>query len=700
MKKTLLTLTLSIMAFNATLSQIKPPGVEKKPKELTLHNHTRIDNYFWLRERENPAVIDYLNSENEYTKEILKETEPLREKLFNEIVGRIKKDDSSVPYFKNGYYHYYRYERGKEYPIYCRKKENLQNDEEIILDANKLGEKYKYYNASGLSLSPNNKLLAFAEDTVGRRQYDILFKDLITGEILIDRLINTTGNAVWANDNQTVFYEKKDEALRSYKIFKHKLGTDAVLDEEIYHEADETFGTSVYKSKSEKFIIIYSYSILSDEFRILNADTPDDKFILFNPREKEHEYTIDHLNGNFYIRTNFDAKNFRLMVTPETKTTKENWKEIIPHHEGVLLANFELFNDYLVLQERKNGLIHLRIKRWDATIDKYIDFGEETYAASISANYVPDTEILRYTYSSLTKPNSVIDFNMRTGEKKILKQDEVLGDFNSDNYKSERLFATASDGKKIPISLVYRKDKKKNEGNPLLLYGYGSYGINTNPSFNSTILSLLDRGFIYAIAHIRGGEEMGRFWYEEGKLFKKKNTFTDFISCGEFLISKGYTSRDKLFAEGRSAGGLLMGAVTNMRPDLFKGVIAGVPFVDVVTSMLDETIPLTTVEYDEWGNPNQKDYYDYMLSYSPYDNVEAKDYPNILVMTGLHDSQVQYWEPAKWVAKLREMKTDNNLLLLNINMDAGHSGSSGRFRKFKELALEYAFMMNLAGIKD
>jgi len=701
MKKTILTLTLSIMAFNTSLSQVaKPPQVEKKPKELILHEHTRIDNYYWLRERENPEVIEYLNKENEYTNEVMKETKPLREKLFNEIVGRIKKDDSSVPYFKNGFYHYYRYEKGKEYPIYCRKKENLQNDEEVILDADKLGEGYKYYNAVGLSISPNNKLLVFAEDTVGRRQYDILFKDLATGKIVPDRLTNTTGYAVWANDNQTVFYARKDKTLRSYKIFKHKLGADSALDEEVYHETDETFSTSVYKSKSEKFVIISSYSILSNEYRVLNADTPDGKFILFNPREKEHEYSIDHLNGNFYMRTNLNAKNFRLMTTPENKTTKENWKEIISHRDDVLLENFELFNDNLVLQERKNGLTQLRIKRWDESIDKYIDFGEETYAAFISANYVPDTEVLRYSYSSLTTPNSVIDYNMRTGEKIIKKQDEVLGDFDSDNYKSERLFAIAFDGSKIPISLVYRKDKKKNDGNPLLLYGYGSYGINTNPSFSSSILSLLDRGFIYAIAHIRGGEEMGRFWYEDGKLFKKKNTFTDFISCGEFLIREEYTSKDKLFAEGRSAGGLLMGAITNMRPDLFNGVIAGVPFVDVVTSMLDETIPLTTVEYDEWGNPNQKDYYDYMLSYSPYDNVEPKNYPNILVMTGLHDSQVQYWEPAKWVAKLREMKTDNNLLLLNTNMDAGHSGSSGRFRKFKELALEYAFMLNLVGIKE
>lgn len=696
MKKTTLILFINFMAFNITSSQIiKSPSAEKKPEKLTIHGHSRTDNYFWLRERENPAVIEYLNKENEYTKEIMKETEPLQEKLFDEIVGRIKKDDSSVPYFKNGYYHYYRYVEGKEYPIHCRKKGDLLSDEEIILDANVSGEKYNYYSAIGLSISPNNNILSFGEDTVGRRQYDIMFKDLVTGKILEDRLTNTTGTSVWANDNKTVFYVRKDDALRSYKIFKHTLGTDSMLDEEVYHEADETFSISLYKSKSEKFIIIYSYSTLSGEHRILNADTPDKEFVVFNEREKEHEYSIDHLNGNFYIKTNFNAKNFRLMVTPETKTSKERWEEVIPHRSDVLLENFELFNEYLVLQERKNGLIQLRIKTRDEKTDKYIAFNDETYDASISVNYVPDTQILRYSYSSLTTPNSIIDYNMRTDEKIVRKQDEVMGDFNQDNYKSERLFAAAYDGIKVPISLVYRKDKKREDGNPLLLYGYGSYGINTNPSFNSSILSLLDRGFIYAIAHIRGSQEMGRYWYDEGKLLKKKNTFTDFISCAEFLINKGYTSRDKLFAEGRSAGGLLMGAVTNMRPDLFKGILAGVPFVDVVTSMLDETIPLTTVEYDEWGNPNQKDFYDYMLSYSPYDNIGAKDYPNILVMTGFHDSQVQYWEPAKWVAKLRDIKTDNNLLLFNVNMEAGHSGSSGRFRKYKDLALEYAFMIKL-----
>jgi oligopeptidase B len=689
-----------IMIFTNSFSQrdeIAPPVAKKHPEKLTIHNHTRTDNYFWLRERENPEVIKYLEKENEYTKAVMKDSETLQEKLFNEITGRIKKDDSSVPYLKNGYYYYNRYESEKEFPVYCRKAASPDAVEKVILDVNILAKGLKYYQAVGLSVSPDNNILAFGEDTLSRRKYDILFKDLKTGQMLPDRLTNTTGSTVWANDNKTVFYVRKDDALRAYKIFKHKLGNDPKLDEEVYHESDETFSTYVFKTKSEKYIVIGSYSTLSNEYRFLDANNTEGEFILFCPREREHEYSINHLNDKFYISTNFNAKNFRLMETDESKTAKENWKDIIPHRDDVLLEGFELFNDYLVLQERKNGLTRIRIKRWDGKSDKYLEFDEETYSAFISANYEAASELLRYDYSSLTTPNSVFDYNMRTGEKILLKQDEVLGDFNIANYHSERIYAKAKDGVEIPVSLVYRKDMKNENGNPLLLYGYGSYGISMNPSFNSAVLSLLDRGFIYAIAHIRGGEELGRQWYEDGKLLKKKNTFTDFISCAEFLIEKKYTGTDKLFIMGGSAGGLLIGAVLNMRPDLFKGALAIVPFVDVVTTMLDESIPLTTVEYDEWGNPNIKEYYDYMLSYSPYDNVEAKNYPDILVMTGLHDSQVQYWEPAKWVAKLREMKTDNNMLLLHTNMDAGHSGASGRFRKFKETALEYAFILNLTG---
>jgi len=682
-----------------SFTQTAPPAAEKKPVEITVHGHTRIDNYFWLRERENPKVIEYLKKENDYTKEMMKPTKSLQEKLYKELTERIKKDDSSVPYFKNGYYNYYRYEERKEYPIYCRKKESLSNEEEIILDVNILSENHSYYSATGLSVSPDNNFLAFGEDTFGRRKFVILFKDLVTGKFLPDRITNTTGYAVWANDNKTIYYTKRDETLRGYKIFKHKIGTDESFDEEVYHEIDETFSVYVYKSKSEKFIIICSFSTITTEYRFINADSPDADLILFNPRKRGHEYTIDHLGDKFFIKTNLNAKNFRIMTTPESATSIENWTEIIPHQKDILIESFELFNDYIVLQERINGLTRLRIKDLKDNSEKYVDFDEETYEASLYSNYNPDTDYLRYSYSSLTTPDSVIDFNMRTGEKIIRKQDEVPG-FNPSEYKSKRIFAEANDGTKVPVSLVYKKVLKSEEGNPLLLYGYGAYGINTNAHFSSSIISLLDRGFVYAIAHVRGGEEMGRHWYEEGKLFKKKNTFTDFIACAEFLIEKGYTTQDKMFAVGGSAGGLLIGAVINMRPDLFKGVIAVVPFVDVINTMLDESIPLTTSEYDEWGNPNEKDYYEYILSYSPYDNVESKDYPNILVMTGLHDSQVQYWEPAKWVAKLREKKTDDNLLLLHTNMEAGHSGASGRFRRFKELALEYAFILYLSGIHE
>ena len=679
----------------------QPPAAPKKPKELTMHGHTRIDNYYWLNERENPEVVAYLNAENEYTKQVMAPTEGLQEKLFQEIVGRIKQTDESVPYKKNGYFYYTRYEAGKEYPIFARRKGSMNAAEEIMLNANERAEGKSYYAPAGMNVSPDNRLLAFGEDTVSRRQYTLRFKNLQTGELLPDQIPNTTGSAVWANDNKTVFYTMKDPALRSFKIFRHTLGTPTSQDREVYHEKDETFSTFVYKTKSEKYIIIGSSSTLSQEYRFVDASAPTAAFKIFQPRERGLEYDVDHFGNNFYIRTNKDgATNFKLMQTPVTKTAKQNWKEVIPHRPDVLLEGTEIFKDYLVLQERKNGLTQLRIKKWkDPETDYYVDFGEETYTASIGINPEFDSQVLRYNYSSLTTPTSTFDFNMQTKEKTLLKEQEVVGDFNKDNYEAKRIYATAQDGAKIPISLVYRKGLQLNGNNPTLLYAYGSYGISMNPSFSSVRLSLLDRGFVYAIAHIRGGQEMGRQWYEDGKLLKKKNTFTDYIACAEHLIQQNYTNPDKLFAQGGSAGGLLMGAVVNMRPDLFKGMHAAVPFVDVVTTMLDTSIPLTTGEFDEWGNPAEKQYYDYMLSYSPYDNVEAKDYPNMLVTTGLHDSQVQYFEPAKWVAKLREMKTDNNLLLLHTNMEAGHGGASGRFQPYRETALQYAFFLTLAGIE-
>jgi oligopeptidase B len=678
----------------------EPPVAEKIPKELTIHGDTRVDDYYWLNERDNPQVIDYLTAENEYKDAVMKHTESFQKELYDEIVGRIKKTDMSVPSKESGYYYYSRYEEGGEYPIYCRRKGTMEAEEEILLNVNEMAKGHAYYSVAGYSVSSNNNLIAFGVDTVSRRKYTIHFKNLKTGEILPDKIPITSGRAAWANDNKTVFYILKDEeTLRSYKILRHVLGTDPSSDKEVFEEKDVTFSAYVYKSKSKKYLIIGSRHTLSDEYRFLDAGNPDGKFKIIQPREKGLEYSVDHYRDKFFIRTNYKAKNFRLMATPVNKTTKGNWKEVIPHRDDVLLQGFEIFKDFLVVNERKNGLPNLRIMRWDKKGEHYLDFEEEAYSAYIAYNPEFDTDVLRYGYTSMTTPRSVFDYNMTTKEKTLLKQQEVLGDFDSNNYHAERLYATARDGTKVPISLVYRKGLEKNGDNPLLLYGYGSYGSTMNAGFSSVRLSLLDRGFVYAIAHIRGGQEMGRYWYDEGKLLKKKNTFTDFIDCAEHLIAEKFTNPDMLFAQGGSAGGLLMGAIVNMRPDLFKGVIAAVPFVDVITTMLDTSIPLTTGEWDEWGDPNKKEYYDYMLSYSPYDNVEAKDYPVMLVTTGLHDSQVQYFEPAKWVAKLRALKTDNNILLLDTDMESGHGGASGRFKRYNRTALQYAFLLDLVGIK-
>ena len=679
---------------------MNPPEAKRIVKVLTEHGNIRKDNYFWLNESDNPKVLEYLKAENNYTDEMLRHTQALQEKLYNEIIGRIKQDDASVPFMDNGYFYYTRYEDGKEFPVYCRKKGSIDAPEEILLNVNEMAKGHKFLNVTGLSMSVNNKFLSYGVDTLGRRKYYIFIKNLETGETYKDKIPNTTGYAVWANDNKTLFYTRKDRALRAYKIFRHKLGDSSSDDKEIYHEKDKSFSTTVYKTKSYKFLVMGSFSIISSEYRILNADNPDGNFRIFQQREKDIEYYIDHYEDIFYIKTNLKAKNFRLMKTPIDKTTKENWQEIIPNRKDVLLEEMEIFNDYLVLQEKKNGLNQLRIIGLKDRSDHYLDFGEAAYSTSIDRNPEFNTEKLRYSYSSLIAPRSIIDYNMRTGEKIILKQDEVLGGYNKDDYVVERLYATADDKTKIPVSIVYKKGIRKDGTSPLLIYGYGSYAISTEPVFSSTRLSLLNRGFIYAMAHIRGGQEMGRSWYEEGKLLKKKNTFTDFINCAEFLIKEKYTSKEKLCIIGASAGGLLMGVVVNMRPDLFKAVVANVPFVDVITTMLDESIPLTTGEFDEWGNPKFKEYYDYMLSYSPYDNIAQQNYPAMIVITGLHDSQVQYWEPAKWVAKLREMKTGNNILLLKTNMQAGHGGASGRFEKFREIAVEYTFLLDQLNIKD
>lgn len=679
----------------------RPPVAEKTSKELTIHGQTRVDNYYWLRERDNPKVVEYLKAENDYLKAVMKPTEGLQETLYKEMVGRIKPTDMSVPSRWQGYYYYSRYEEGKDYPVHCRKKGTLEAPEEIMLNGNEMAAGHPFFSAVGLAVSPDNSLLAYGVDTVSRRLYTLHFKNLMTGETLADEIPNTTGTAAWANDSKTVFYTLKDTTtLRSYKIMKHTLGADPASDKEVFVESDETFNASVHKSKSRKYLIIYSDSTLTTEYRVLDADHPEGEFKVVQPRERGLEYHVDHFRDRFYILTNMQAKNFRLMATPVDRTTKDNWTEVIPHRDDILLENFEIFDDFLVVEERRAGLTELRVIGWKDKAEHRIDFGEQAYSAAIGNNPEFETNWLRYDYSSLTTPDSVYDYNMASREKKLLKRQEVLGGFSTDNYQAERLFAMAADGVKIPVSVVYRKGFQKTGDNPLLLYGYGSYGSSETDDFSAARLSLLDRGFAFAVTHIRGGSEMGRAWYEDGKLLKKKNTFTDFVASAEFLVAEKYTRPEKLFAMGGSAGGLLMGAVVNFRPDLFRGVVATVPYVDVVTTMLDPSIPLTTDEYDEWGNPNNKEYYDYMLSYSPYDNVAAKDYPAMLVTTGLHDSQVQYWEPAKWVAKLRATKTDKHTLLLYTNMDTGHGGASGRFQRLRETAMEYAFVLDLAGIRN
>ncbi|MFB3121735.1 MAG: S9 family peptidase [Candidatus Binatia bacterium] len=676
------------------------PLVKAVPKELKKHGHVRIDSYYWLREREDPEVMDYLKRENEYMRAVMAHTEALEKTLFQEIKGRIKQTDMSVPYRLDDYFYYTRYEEGKEYPIYARKKESLDAPEEMMINANVLAEGHEFFSVDTRTVSFGQDLLAYAVDTKGRRIYTIHFKNLNTGELLKDIITDVTGNMDWANDNKTLFYSKQDlTTLRSYQIYRHVLGTESSEDQLVYEETDDTFSIFVFKTKSKKYMMIVSTQTLSHEYRYLDANDPNGDFRVFLTREREHEYQIVHFQDKFFIRTNDQAKNFRLMATPIEKTGKEHWQQVIPHRNDVFLENFEIFKDHLVLEERKGGLIHIRVIPWAGSGEHSLEFDEPAYHAHISINLEFDTPILRFGYTSMTTPNSIYDYNMVTRDRVLLKQEEILGGFDSQNYITERLHAPAEDGTEIPISIVYRKGFKKDGQRPLVLYGYGSYGLSMDASFNSPRLSLIDRGFTFAIAHIRGGEEFGRQWYEDGRLLKKKNSFTDFIACGDYLVREGYTSREKMYAMGGSAGGLLMGAVINMRHDLFKGVVAQVPFVDVITTMLDETIPLTTSEYDEWGDPNKKEYYDYMLSYSPYDNVEAKHYPHLLVTTGLNDSQVQYWEPAKWVAKLRAMKTDQNRLLLKTNMDAGHGGASGRFKRFGEIAFHYTFILDLAGIK-
>ena len=682
-----------------TKVEVKPPVTKKIPKELTIHGDTRIDNYYWMNERENPEVIAHLEAENAYTDAVMKHTEPLQERLFEEIKSKIKQEDESVPYKENGYFYYTRTVPEKEYYLVCRKKDNLEAPEEIILDVNQMAEGYEFFAIGGSEISPDNKMVAYGVDTLSRRQYAIYFKNLETNEILADIIPNTVGSVTWANDNKTVFYMLKDTVtLRSAKIMKHTLGEPVLQDMEVYNEVDETFNAYVFKTKSKKYLMIGSQSTLTSEYRFLDANNPSGEFKIIQPRTRGLEYSVDHFGNDFYIRCNLDAQNFKLVKTPVAKTEKENWVEVIPNRSDIYFENFEILKDYLVVSERKEGITQLRVMPWKGQ-EYSLDFDEEVYSVRPDINLDFDTDIFRFSYTSLTTPVSTFDYNLATKERKLLKQQEVLGGFDKNNYETKRIYATAGDGTKIPMSIVYKKGMEKNGSNPTLIYGYGSYGYTMDPSFRLSILPLLDRGFVYAIAHIRGGQINGRAWYEDGKLLKKMNTFTDFNDCAQFLIDDKYTNSGKLFALGGSAGGLLMGACINLKPELYKGVIAAVPFVDVVTTMLDESIPLTTGEFDEWGNPKDEKYYYYMKSYSPYDNVVAKNYPALMVTTGLHDSQVQYFEPAKWVAKLRELKTDKNLLIFHINMDYGHGGASGRFQWIKDTALEYAFILDQIGMQ-
>jgi oligopeptidase B len=684
-------------------TQIIPPIAKKIAKSLEVHDDIRIDNYYWLNDRNNKDVIDYLNAENAYCKTVMSHTEQFQSELFEEMKSRIKKNDASVPYKYNGYWYYVKYEAGKDYPIYIRKKGSLDSEEELLFDCNEMAKSHAYFKLVGLSISPDNSMVSFGVDTVGRRQYTLQVKNLTTGAIYKDRIENTTGGATWANDNKTLFYTLKNpQTLRAEKIYRHQLGTTASEDVLVYEEQDDTFGTAVYKSKSRKYIIISCYNTLTTEFRILDANHPEGTFKVFQPRTRGLEYSIYHYEDQFYILTNADgATNFKLMKTSENHTEQSHWVEVIPHRASVLLEDIDIFKEFLIISERENGLNKIKIQRWDGTDAYYLPFDSETYTAYTTTNVDFNTTTLRYAYNALTTPASVIDFDMATKEKTIRKEQEVLGGkFDKENYVSERVWATAGDGTKIPISLVRHKSTSKSAETPLLLYAYGSYGSTIDPYFSSIRLSLLDRGFIYAIAHVRGGEYLGREWYETGKLKLKKNTFTDFVACSKYLIDNHFTSAAHHYAMGGSAGGLLMGVIANTNPELYHGIIAQVPFVDVVTTMLDDSIPLTTGEYDEWGNPNEKTFYDYMKSYSPYDNVAARPYPNMLVTAGLHDSQVQYWEPAKWIAKLRDHHSSDAKLLLHTNMEAGHGGASGRFEALKEDALEFAFLLDLESIHN
>ncbi len=682
------------------IENITPPIAKIIPKVDSMYEDIRIDNYFWLRERDNPEVIEYLHAENEYTKAMMEHTEKLQEKLYEELLSRIKETDMSVPEKIDDYYYYTRTEEDKQYPIYCRKKESLDSQEEILLDLNLLSVGYNFFNLGLYKISPNHQLLLYSIDTTGSEVYTLYIKNLDTGKMLADIISNTGYSAAWANDNNTIFYTIVDKAKRAYKLYRHTLGSDADDDIEIYHEKDEKFWLNIYKSKSRDYLLMGSSTHITSEIAYLDANNPISRFKILHPRQTGMKYYPYHYGDKFFILINDNAENFKLMETFIVTSSKENWKEVIQHRDSVEIEGIDVFKDYLVVYEREKGLEKIRITDLRNNEIHYVDFPEPVYTFRAGRNRNYDSNLLRYTYMSLVTPKSVFDYNMSTNIQELKKQYEVLGGYEPSNYQSERIFAHAEDSSMIPISLVYRKGIVKDGNNPLLLYGYGAYGENMEPYFSSNRLSLLNRGLIFALAHVRGGGEMGQFWYNQGKLLNKKNTFSDFIVCSEHLINEGYTSRDKLVISGGSAGGLLIGAVTNMRPDLFKAVIADVPFVDVLNTILDPSLPLTVIEYEEWGDPKEKEYYDYIKSYSPYDNVEAQDYPNILINAGFYDTRVSYWEAAKWTAKLRAMKTDNNILLLKTNMGAGHMGYSGRYDYLNDLAFKYVFILDLFGIED
>jgi oligopeptidase B len=683
----------------------EPPRAQKIDHFMSIHGDKRNDEYYWLRDdtRQNKAVLDYLNAENEFTAGQLSHTTELQEQLFEEMTARLEPNVESIPVFDNGYWYWSKYEEGKDYPIYIRQKGSLNAPQEVLLDENKRAEGHEFYSLASMKISTNDQLMAIAEDIISRRQYKIRIMNLDTGKFYPEVIENTSGQIVWANDNKTLFYVRKHPTtLLPYQVFRHELGTSPDQDQLIYEEKDTTFYTGIFKTRSDNLIGIGVSSTMSSEYRFVSADKPSDAFDVFLPREADHSYSVDHIGDYFYVKSDYEALNERIWQVADDKVgTKDHWQELVGHRDDTLIQSFELFNDYMVVNERLNGVEKLRIRNYAGELLDEVGFNDAAYDVWFSNNPDPDSRVFRYGYSSMNTPDSVYEYHVDEKVSELKKQDKVIGDFNPDQYKSERIMVDARDGKKIPVSIVYRKDRFKKDGtNALLNYAYGSYGSTVDPYFSISRLSLLDRGMVYAISHIRGSKMLGRAWYEDGKKLTKMNTFTDFNDATKALVKRGYGNSKKVYAVGGSAGGLLMGSVINMEPELYHGVIAAVPFVDVVTTMLDESIPLTTGEFDEWGNPKDKAYYDYMLAYSPYDQVKAQNYPHLLVTTGLHDSQVQYWEPAKWVAKLRDMKTDNNRLLLDTDMEVGHGGKSGRYKSYLDRAKQYAFLLDLANAEE